>query len=308
MKSLAAWSISSTPQGQDALFPEGKLNNDVVYGFNRAKLSWYVIDPLFLRNNSSTPNHIKNNPDLQSSHFVREVFEKEIFPNKESPSGIPTNLAVLNVAFYPDEKGPYNYDVEATGYSAGINPDGTLADPISRWGGMMREVQTNDFEAANIQFIEFWLMDPFVENPGHAGGELYFNLGNISEDVLKDSRKSFENGLPTSSEVSLVDTTHWGRVPLIQSLVNAFDNDLKSRKYQDVGLDGLRNQDEQSYFSPYLTQLQSRVNPGVYTEISQDPSSDDFHYFRGSDYDAQGLDILTRYKTVSYTHLTLPTN
>ncbi len=296
LKSLAAWSISSTPQGQDAFFPEAKLNNDVTYGFNRAKLSWYVIDPLFLRNNASTPNHIKNNPDLQSSHFVREVFEKEIFPNKESPSGIPTNLAVLNVAFYPDEKGPYNYDVEPSGYSAGIDVNGRLTDPASRWGGIMREVQTNDFEAANIQFIEFWLMDPFVEDPDHPGGDLYFNLGNISEDVLKDSRKSFENGLPTSPEATLVDTTNWGRIPLIQSLVNAFDNDLKSRRYQDVGLDGLRDEDERSFFQPYLSQLQTRVNPDVYTRMEEDPSSDDFHYFRGSDYDAQGLDILTRYK------------
>ena len=94
----------------------------------------------------------------------------------------------------------------------------------------------------------------------------------------------------------MVDTTNWGRVPLIQSLVNAFDNDLKSRRYQDVGLDGLRDADEQTFFTPYLTQLQSSVNPGVYTEMNQDPSSDDFHYFRGSDYDAQRLDILTRYK------------
>ena len=296
LKSLAAWSVSSTPQGQDAIFPEGKLNNNTMYGFNRAKLAWYVIDPLFLRNNSSTPNHIKNNPDIQSSHFVREVFEKEIFPNKESPSGIPTNLAVLNVAYYPDEKGPYNYDVDPSGLSAGIDINGNLVNPESRWGGMMREVQTNDFEAANIQFIEFWLMDPFVEDPAQTGGELYFNLGNISEDVLKDSRKSFENGLPTSPEASLVDTTNWGRIPIIQSLVNAFDNNLKSRRYQDVGLDGLRDEDEQTFFGSYLSQLQTRVDPTVFNQLRLDPSSDNFHYFRGSDYDAQGLDILTRYK------------
>ncbi|UCG27624.1 MAG: cell surface protein SprA [Bacteroidales bacterium] len=296
LKSLAAWSVSSTPQGQNAYFPEASLNNDLRYGFNRAKLAWYVIDPLFLRNNSNTPGHIKDNPDLQSSHFVREVFEREIFPNKESPSGIPTNLAVLNVAFYPEEKGPYNYDLLPTAYSAGINAAGRLQNPTSRWGGMMREVQTNDFEAANIQFIEFWLMDPFVEKPDHTGGELYFNLGNISEDVLKDSRKSFENGLPTSPEITLVDTTSWGRIPLIQSLVNAFDNDLNSRRYQDVGLDGLGDEDESTFFGSYLTQLQGVVDPTVYTEMSQDPSSDNFHYFRGSDYDAQGLDILSRYK------------
>ena len=100
--------LSSIPQGQDLLFPEARFNNNLVSGFNRAKLAWYVIDPLFLRNGSSTPDHIKQNPDEQSSHFVREIYENEIFPYKESPSGIPTNITVLNLAYYPEEKGPYN--------------------------------------------------------------------------------------------------------------------------------------------------------------------------------------------------------
>ncbi len=296
LRSLGAWVLSSTPQGQDVIFPEAKLNNNLAYGYNRAKLAWYVIDPLFLRNNATTPDHIKSNPDLQSSHFVREIFEKEIFPNKESPSGIPTNIAVLNLAFYPMEKGPYNYDLSPSSYSSGISMDGKLHNPGSRWGGIMREVQTNDFEAANIQFIEFWLMDPFVENPYHIGGDLYFNLGNISEDILKDSRKSFENGLPTSPLATLVDTTVWGRVPLVQSLVNAFDNDLNARRYQDVGLDGLRDEDEVTFFSGYLDSLQKIVDPLTFDELITDPSNDNYHYFRGSDFDDQGLGILDRYK------------
>jgi cell surface protein SprA len=296
LRSLGAWVLASTPQGQDLIFPEAKLNNKLEYGYNRAKLAWYVIDPLFLRNNASTPDHIKNNPDLQSSHFVREVFEKEIFPQKESPSGIPTNIAVLNLAFYPREKGPYNYDLAPSSYSFGINGNGKLLNPGSRWGGIMREVQTNDFEAANIQFIEFWMMDPFVENPDHTGGDLYFNLGNISEDILKDSRKSFENGLPTSPQATLVDTTVWGRVPLVQSLVNAFDNDLNARRYQDVGLDGLRNEDELTFFSGYINSLQQVVSLQVFDELRLDPSNDNYHYFRGGDYDTQGLGILERYK------------
>lgn len=296
LKSMSAWELASTPQGQNTLFPEAILNNNLAYGYNRAKLAWYVIDPLFLRNTSTTPEHIKKDPDLQSSHYVREVFEKEIFPYKESITGIPTNLAVLNLAFYPDEKGPYNFDLGASGISTGINIDGKLKNPRSRWGGIMREVPTNDFEAANIQFIEFWLMDPYKEKEGHTGGELYFNLGNISEDILKDSRKSFENGLPTSPVVILVDTTVWGRIPITQSLVNAFDNDPTSRRYQDVGLDGLGDEDEFSFFKDYLDSLQTIVNPEVFTEISADPSRDNFNYFRGRNYDAARLGILDRYK------------
>lgn len=296
LKSFNAWSISSVPQGQDQLFPEARFNNNLVSGFNRAKIAWYSIDPLFLRNGSSTPANIKNNPDAQSSHFVREVYENEIFPYKESPSGIPTNIAVLNVAYYPSEKGQYNYDDDPGAYSNGIDADGKLKDPSTRWGGMMREILTSDFENANIQYIKFWLMDPYVEDPGHSGGDLYFNLGNISEDILRDSRKSFENGLPNSLLVKNVDTTAWGRVPTVQSVVNAFDNDPQSRQYQDVGLDGLADPDEKTFFENYLQKIQTIVKPEVYTELQKDPSGDDFHYFRGSDYDKLGLGILDRYK------------
>ena len=117
-----------------------------------------MIDPLFLRNGTTTPDHIKNNPDLQSSHFVREIYENELFPFKESPSGIPTNIAVLNLALYPDERGPYNYETGPTAYSAGLNEQGLLNEPESRWGGIMREILTSDFETANIQYIKLSLI------------------------------------------------------------------------------------------------------------------------------------------------------
>lgn len=296
LKSFNAWTISSVPQGQDQLFPEARFSNSLVSGFNRAKIAWYVIDPLFLRNGSSTPDHIKQNPDEQSSHFVREIYENEIFPYKESPSGIPTNITVLNLAFYPDEKGPYNFDTEPGPYSGGMSPAGKLNNPESRWGGIMREVLTSDFETANIQYIKFWVMDPFVDNPDHKGGDLYINLGNISEDILRDSRKSFENGLPGSPDLKDIDTTAWGRVPTVQAVVHAFDNEAESRRYQDVGLDGLSNDNEKDFFSEYLEKSMLIAEPEVYQEILKDPANDDFHYYRGSDYDFRQLGILERYK------------
>jgi cell surface protein SprA len=296
IKSFHAWVLASIPQGQNAAFPEARLNNDIASGFNRARLAWYVIDPLFLRNGSATPDHIKRNPDTQSSHFVREIFETEIFPFKESPSGIPTNIAVLNVAYYPQERGPYNFDTEAGAYSAGIDIDGLLSAPASRWGGIMREILTSDFEAANIQYIKFWLMDPFVEDPTHRGGDLFFNLGNISEDILRDSRKSFEHGLPGSPEVSNVDTTSWGRVPTIQAVVHAFDNSQEARRYQDVGLDGLSNNDENSFFADFIAKAGAIVRPEVLESLLKDPSADDFSYFRSSEYDRLQAGILERYK------------
>ncbi len=297
IKSQSTWVLASTPQGQQSMFPEGNLTNDLTYGYNRAKLAWYNVISDFVRIGGASPSHITD--DDQSNHMVREVYEKEIFPNKESPNGYPTALSVLNLAYYPSEKGPYNFEVDGVnGFSAGINANGSLKIPSSRWAGIMRKIQTNDFEAANIEFIEFWVMNPFADDENHSGGDLYFNLGNISEDILKDSRKSFENGLPNSSEVKLVDTTTWGRVPITQSLVNAFDNNPESRIYQDVGLDGLSDNDETDFFKPYLNSILNSFGSGsdAYKNAVIDPSNDNYHFFKGSDYDQQKLSILDRYK------------
>src|SRR5690606_15022897 len=155
------------------------------------------------------------------------------------------NIPVFDVAYYPEERGPYNYDTDPTNYSAGVSSDGTLQAPETRWGGIMRRIETSDFENANIEFIEFWMMDPFVYDTldMHGGGELYFNLGDISEDILRDGRKSFEQGLPTTALPVNTDTTAWGRVSTLQSLVNAFVNDPEARRYQDIGIDGLQDEE-----------------------------------------------------------------
>jgi cell surface protein SprA len=296
LKQFSSWKLASTPRG---FFPEAELNNNLAYGYGRSKIAWYHIDPLFVNNESRTPDYIKANPDLQSSAYVYEVYEQDIFPNKENPNGVPTRISVLNIAYYPDERGPYNYDYQR------IDKNGKLLDPGQRWGGIMREIYSSDFEQANVEFIEFWLMDPFAEMPDHKGGQLYFNLGNISEDVLKDSRKTFENGLPTSEKVEKVDTTVWGRVPLTQSLVQGFSAGDETRKYQDVGLDGLSTGDELQFFSDqpddYLNQVENLYTSGFLTAaardaIFEDPSSDNYMYYRSTQYDAQQLDILSRYK------------
>lgn len=297
LKSRQSWVLASTPQNQDISFPEGNLNNALDYNFNRARLAWYIIDPLFLRNNSITPNHIKTDVNQQSNHYVREIFQEELFPQKESVVGEPTNLSVLDLAFYPSERGPYNYDTKPNIYSAGLNSNGTLRNPETRWGGMMREIQTPDFETANIEFIEFWMMDPFIyDSMGVDGGDLYFNLGDISEDILKDSRKAFENGLPTSAEVMDVDTTIWGRVSTLQAYVEGFNTDWQTRDYQDVGFDGLNDSDERTFFNEYLEDLSSIVDKTTYDNFVEDPSNDNYAYYRGSTFDAQELGILERYK------------
>jgi len=290
IKSYSAWTIASTPNDPN-MFPEHSGASPLDVGYNRARLAWYVIDPLFYRSNSPV------DVELQSSHMVREVYESEIFPYKESVTGIPTNLSVMNLAYYPTEKGPYNYSIN------GMNADGSLSDPYSRWAGIMRKLETNDFEEANIEYIEFWMMDPFVEDSLNPGGDIYFNLGDVSEDVLKDGRKSFEHGLATPANQNPVDTTIWGIVPLIQSLVTAFDNDAVSRQYQDVGLDGLSDEQERGFFSSasgwstYLDQIAALYGTGsmAYQKALNDPSNDNYHYYQGSDFDSAGYGITRRY-------------
>lgn len=308
MKNIGSWYLASTPQSQISsnMFPEGALNTDLAYGFNRARFCWYVIDPLFVRTSNLTPDHITK--DDQSNQYVRMILESEVFPNKETENGQPTNIAVLNIAYYPSERGPYNYDVESTSYSSGCASDGTLNDPESRWGGIMRKIETTDFESTNMEYIEFWMMDPFVDpdgagplQPVQYGGDLYFNLGDISEDALRDSRKSFENGLPISATdtINTYDITDWARVPTVQALVNSFDNNPESRPYQDVGLDGLMDTDERSFFdSVYIEKVKNLYGTGsiAYDSATSDPSSDNFHYFRGTDLDNAQTSILDRYK------------
>jgi cell surface protein SprA len=302
LKNYSTWFLSSTPQ-ELARYPEALLSNNLAYGYNRAKLSWYIIDPLFYQKSGNLkPKNISS--DTLSNNFVRYVSESELFPKKQFPNGQPMNLAVFNLAFYPFERGPYNYDVEPSAYSDGIDENGHLIDPARRWGGIMREIETPDFESTNVEYIEFWLMDPFADGTmtRGSGGKLYVHLGDISEDILKDSRKSFENGLPISSQVQYVDTTIWGRVPTQQALVNSFDNNTTSRQYQDVGYDGLSTEDELSFFqNTYLDRIYKYFNGtsnGAYANAFKDPSGDDYHYFRGSDYDGNPKysSILERYK------------
>lgn len=302
MKAVTQWKLASTPQDKD-LFPEGTAN-DLTYGYNRAKLSWYVVDPIFYRMSSATPGHIRDNKDERSKHFVREIKQTEIFPNKDLAVGDVNIVPALSVAFYPTERGPYNFDAN------GIDRNGKLRDPEKRWGGMMRSIQTNDFEAANVQYIEMWLLDPFVYEPQHKGGDVYIDLGSVSEDILKDGRKSFENGLPTSAgDTTNIESTLWGRVSKVQSIVNGFDNNSQARRFQDVGLDGMSDEEERIFYADYLNNLRALygANSKIYLDAFNDPSGDNYHFFRGSDFDAAEALVLERYKKYNGTEGNSPT-
>uniref|UniRef100_A0AB33JER4 Cell surface protein SprA n=1 Tax=Prevotella sp. GTC17262 TaxID=3236797 RepID=A0AB33JER4_9BACT len=292
-----SWILSSVP----SLFAEHSDKTGLSSGFNRSLLAWYNIDPLFTRRSSSyTPGHIKSDLDQLSNQYVREVPTIELFPhrNVSSYTGTTSTLNILNLAYYPNERGPYNFNPN-------LDVNGKLPNPTQHWGGMMRKLDTNDFDAANIEYIEFWLMDPFIytnkqANASEYGGDFYINLGEVSEDILRDGRKFYESGMPVDGSATYT-TTQWGKIPTSSNITYAFATSKGARALQDVGYNGLNNTEEQQFptYQAFLSSLQGRVNPAVWDSIWNDPANDDYHYFRGTDYDDMQASILRRYKYIN---------
>ena len=292
-----SWIISSVP----TMFPESKDKATLASGYNRARLAWYTIDPLFTRRSSSlTPSHIKSDLNQLSNHYVREVPVRELFPkrNQNSYSGATSMLSVLNLAFYPSERGPYNFSTD-------LAYDGTLNNPENHWGGMMRKLDTNDFEAANIEYVEFWMLDPFIYsrrdgNASDFGGDFYLNLGEVSEDILRDGKKFYESGMPVDGSNSFVKT-QWGKIPTQATVTYSFASAKGARALQDVGFNGLNDQEEQTFetYQTFLKTIEGKISKAAYDSIWADPAGDNYHYFRGSDLDRMEAPILLRYKYIN---------
>ena len=302
------WFLASTP----VIFDEAKLTNDIRYNRNRALLNWYHVDPIFGYPQANTPAHIKDDLNALSDHRTRIVLQDEIYPTKgQAASNEDVRLTLLNLSFYPELRGPYNVSASE------FNSDGKLTNPQNRWGGIMRKLDNTDFEKANIEYIEFWLMDPALTNPNGFDGELYINLGDISEDILRDGKKSFEHGLPVSdNDLNRVDSTAWGLVPRTTSTTVAFSNEAGARARQDVGLNGMNREQELNFsykgtypYRDFVNAMREKVtNQAVRRQWENDPyspfndpSGDKYHYYRGSDYDEQEVSILDRYKQFNNT-------
>lgn len=285
-----AWSLASFPgnNGNNDMFePAGGWNPALADGFSRAKLAWYSIDPSFYYGNidESFPDTDLNN------HYTRQITPTEVFPNQTLITG--DNLQrTFDLHYLPNLRGHYNYEADPNMVAA----NGEFLNPEDNWAGIQRRTSGNtDFEAANFEFLEFWMLDPFIYNQNN-GGEFYLDLGQISEDVLPDNVRNFENGLPGDpTNLSSTDSTDWARYPLTTPPNLAFNNDAESRVYQDVGLDGFRNEEELSYFEGYIDELANNFGTGtqIYQSAVADPSSDNYDYFRGDQWNNIG--ILDRY-------------
>jgi cell surface protein SprA len=279
LRTPTAWTLASVPLEDNF---DGVANSDEPpsdepqIGDKRAKLSWYTIDPVFY---TQTPGGISN--DELSLNKTRRIFYDEIYPNLDIAQGQQTVINTLDLTYYPKERGPYNFNSSIAG-------TGTFTDieAPDNWGGIMRAITSTNFEQANVEYIQFWVMNPYynapnidpsdIQDPTNIG-KLVFNLGEISEDVLKDGRKLYENGLPEAGSSSPTVQTNWGQVPASQSLIYAFDTEEANRNVQDAGFDGLSDAGEALKFPDYAGYA--------------DPAGDNYQFYLSTT-----GDILNRYK------------
>ncbi|MES2747775.1 MAG: cell surface protein SprA [Bacteroidota bacterium] len=291
MRSPQSWTLSSTPEvptfGSPPAYSDfGGSSSGLSYGFKRAKLSWYTIDPIFY---TQTPGGIDQ--DDLSLNRTRRIFSEELYPLVDVPQGQSQVINTLDLTYYPGERGPYNYSDIAGGTNQ-------LPNPQSNFGGITRPINSTNFEQSNVEYIQFWMLNPYnedldpnpVETQNSNTGFIHFNLGEISEDILKDGRKLYENGLPIPGSTQPSVPTIWGQVPASQSLIYAFDNDPTNRAIQDIGFDGINDGDEGATFPAFAGQ--------------PDPSADNYQYFL----QASGNDVVNRYRNYNNVQGNSPTD
>ncbi|WP_269685787.1 cell surface protein SprA [Flavobacterium lacustre] len=263
MRSPYSWSLSSTPVNDaESTYNFNESANDLSYGFKRGKLSWYSIDPVFY---TQKPSGISN--DDLSFNSTRRIYSEELYPLTDIAQGQSQVINTLDLSYYPSDRGPYNNSLNMSN------------NPKDNFGGIMRSLNSTNFEQGNVEYIQFWVLDPYVGNgqtPDSNSGKIYFNLGEISEDVLKDGRKQYENGLGPD-QILVNPQPLWGDVPASQSLIYAFDTNADNRANQDIGLDGLSNAKEASTYTNFASE--------------PDPAGDDYTYYLNT-----SGSILDRYK------------
>lgn len=277
MRGAQGWSLASVPN-EDVY--NGTLGtSDLRTGWLRGKLAWYSIDPTFY-GEGSRPDGVT--PEDLSNNRTRRIYFDELYPVTDVVPGQTNVVNTLDLSYYPQERGPYNFNPDAAATNSF-----TEAQAVNNWGGIMRAVNSTNFEQTNVEYIQFWIMDPFAGNTGSESapdntGWLEINLGEISEDILRDNRKQYENGLPTANGNQPVFSSVWGDVPVSQSLIYAFDTDTANRDVQDVGFDGLTDAEEAVKFPQYA---------GL-----PDPSADNYQFFL-----AASGNVLDRYKNYNGT-------
>ncbi len=310
------WRLGSTPpefQSANSSFSNPSITKGYEHHFRRAKMSVYSIDmTTYFTGGGAGIIPPAMSAEARRNRFTANFNIQDILVGRSMPTfaeQVPTSI--LDVSYFPSEPGMYNYNTDLT-------PNGLLKDPTKNFGSIMRGITFDaDFDNANVEYLEFWMMDPFGagiplstgESVNTNGGKLLVQLGDVSEDVIPDSRFNFENGIKPDSvgafQRRYVNTT-WGKAPDVQFMVDGFENDAEMRKVQDVGFDGLRNEEERTYVNPndpnsrgikgYLEDLKSiPLTTEAYDKIFNDPSKDDYRHFLDSSFDNNAT-FIERYK------------
>ena len=276
LKEPTAWSLASKPEKSQGnpLFTGAGSNDDLTNGYGRGLLSWYNIDPRFWGVGGKAPQGIT--AASVSNHASRRVQFSEIFNNRDFVAGEQTFTNTFDISYFPQEKGPYN-----------ANP--ATETTAQRWAGIMRPISVTNFVNSNIEYVEFWMMDPYADgNTLGANPKLLLQLGNVSEDVLKDGLMQYENGLPTGGSPSSTTASNWGVQPKQPPILYAFSTEGADRTAQDLGYDGLSSDQESMRFGNTF------VNP--VTNLS-DPAVDDFVFYLSDKFTGnQAASIVQRYK------------
>jgi motility/secretion related protein SprA/type IX secretion system substrate protein len=290
------WKLSGIPLGQTDFFPEASFAASQISGFNRAKLSWYIIDPVFYeRTGNNKPVNITD--EELNKPEVRMILKTEMFPNMDIAEGQNCLYHAFNLAFFPNERGPYNYDVDTTAFSAGIRADGHLEEPETRWAGIMRDVDYHNWSGMEVKYIDMLFMDPyemnFYEDTLTDDPELLIQLGRFSEDINKDNGQFYEQAVHPGFSGK---QSPFGIIPEEKPAGFVF-TDVEN---QDYGLDGIGDEREKSYFSDFLLNIGAKFGfeSEAYKNASMDPSSDNYHPYYGADCDEDNkyASILERYK------------
>lgn len=315
------WRLGATPQTEDKRFGDRTGPNTYAYNYKRAKMSVYSVDMTTyftgsgVGNGAIPPNLTE---EARRNPFTANFNIQDILVGRSLPTfaeQVPTSI--LDISYFPDEPGMYNYNPD-------LSPEGKLNNPTENFGAITRGITFDaDFDNSNVEYIEFWMMNPYadlgklpISNAPELpkSGKLLLQLGDISEDVIPDSRFNFENGIKPDSLDGIATNyetknafTDWGKAPGGQFMIDAFENNQEIRKAQDVGLDGLSSKDELEYVNPngsgnagikgYMEQIRANGVTGAALEkITRDPSKDDFRHFLDESFTQENATFLERYK------------
>ena len=303
-----SWKLGATPQTDDNRF--ARSNDALGDGYQRARLAWYIADPSAYTSGNNSQFNISRNL-TRGLIYVDAVDSRVLFTGRQLPFGNPGIEPVFDLAYFPRERGQYNFNPNED------LANGGLSRPSQNYGAITRGINTwNNWERDNVEYIEFWLLDPFIEAERQRAlgtenflgssteinsAALVLNVGQISEDLLPDGEPAFESALPQDGGAQGTTESEWGKIGAPSGPANVdvfFSNEGADLLNQDAGLDGLKSLELGENSEDELEKFFNGSLPAALannTDLQNDPASDDFKHYNADDFPA-GTRFVERYK------------